>query len=158
MEVDEFRSIMRNLAAGVTIVTTSFEGTDYGMTATSFNSVAIDPITVQVSLSHESRTYKAVIGSGIFGVNVLSADQEGVAKTFAQKSDDQFNDVPTEKGTSGVPLIEGAIARLECRVTESIPRGDHTLFMGEVLGGSHLERPPLLYFQGDYYRLTKEDS
>lgn len=159
MDVGEFRDVMRNLAAGVTIVTTSLDGSDYGMTATSFNSVSLDPLTVQVSLSHESRTYKAISSAGFFAANILGAHQEPIARTCALKADDPLKNIPAKPGAeTGAPLIEEAIGHLECRVSETLEKGDHTVFMGEVLAGAHEMRPPLLYFQGDYYRLTKEDE
>lgn len=149
---------MRNLAAGVTIVTTTLDGEHYGMTATSFNSVSLDPMLVQVSLDLKSRTYKAVKGSGLYAVNILAEDQVAVARRFAIKSDDRFEGLPVELGETGVPLLSGAIGTLECRVTEELPGGDHAIFVGEVVAGAAGSRPPLLYFRGMYYRLNPKEE
>jgi hypothetical protein len=93
---EEFRAVMRNLAAGVTIVTTTLDGEHYGMTATSFNSVSLDPMLVQVSLDLKSRTYKAVKGSGLYAVNILAEDQ--VASAPIRRHRDAG--VPGHRGTA----------------------------------------------------------
>lgn len=153
-----YREVMRNLAAGVTIVTTVVEGDFYGMTATSFTSVSLDPRLVQVSLDLESRTHAAVSQSGVFGANILSAQQIDIARRFATAGLDRFQDLEVTLGIkTGVPLFPGAIGFLECRVTDEIPGGDHTIFVGEVLSAATTDDPPLIHFRGNYHRLSKEE-
>ena len=146
-----YKAVMRNLASGVCIVTTSVDGEKFGMTATSFTSVSLDPMLVQVTLDKESRTHDAVKKVGLFGVSILGADQEAIAKSFSTKGVDRFEDLAHTTGTLGMPLIDGAIGVLECRVVEDTDGGDHTIFVGEALEGDNVQgAKPLVYFQGGY--------
>ncbi len=158
VDPDDFRSVMRNLVAGVTVVTTSFEGKPKGMTATSFTSVSMDPMLVQVSLDRDSRTHDAVEGSGKFAVNILAADQEDIARHFSTAGVDRFQVCEFRDGVTGMPLIVGAIGHLECKVVEETEGGDHTIFIGQVVHADTEDRPPLLYFRGDYRRLAERNE
>jgi flavin reductase (DIM6/NTAB) family NADH-FMN oxidoreductase RutF len=156
---DDYKDVMRNLASGVTIVTTALDGDFYGMTATSFTSVSLEPRLVQVSLDLESRTHHAVSESGVFGANILSVDQIEIARTFAIAGMDRFQDLEVTLGReTGVPLFSGAIGLLECRVTDEVPGGDHTIFVGEVLSTSTKDDAPLVHFRGKYHRLIEEET
>lgn len=148
-----YKSVMRNLSSGVTIVTTMLEGTPFGMTVTSFIAVSLDPMLVVVSLEKGTRTHGAVSGSGVFGVNILGADDIEIAKTFAVKAADRFNEIDYQLGDLGVPILPTAVGVLECRVAEEFPGGDHTLFLGEVEYASSSPADPLIYFQGSYRKL-----
>lgn len=150
--------MMRNLAAGVTVVTTRFEGAPSGMTATSFTSVSLDPMLVQVSLDRDSRTHDAIQGSGRFAVNILAADQEDIARHFSTAGVDRFQVCELRDGATGMPLIVGAIGHLECSVVDQTEGGDHTIFIGEVIEVDKEDRPPLLYFQGEYRRLAERTN
>jgi len=155
---DDFREVMSRLAAGVTIVTTVLDSDFYGMTATSFTSVSLDPPLVQVSLDQASRTHGAVNQTRVFGANILSANQKEIAQTFSQSGIDRFEDLEVIPGKeTGVPFFPGAIGFLECRVTDEVPGGDHTIFVGEVLSTEIEIGSPLIYFRSNYHRLSKED-
>lgn len=157
IDPDGFRAVMRCLASGVTVVTTALDGAPYGMTATSFASVSLDPMLVQVSLRRTSHTHEAIRRAGAFAANILAAGQEEVAHHFSTYGLDRFGDLAVAPGPAGMPLLDGAIAALECRVVEERPGGDHTVFLGEPLSGRAGEGPPLVYFQGAYRRLAGQD-
>jgi flavin reductase (DIM6/NTAB) family NADH-FMN oxidoreductase RutF len=151
---DEYRGIMRNLAAGVTVVTTELDGRFFGMTATSFTSVSLEPMLVQVALEKTSRTHAAVQQARKFGVNILGGDQEAIARKCSETlASDRFDDIDVKAGEIGVPLIIGAIGTLECELVDEMQGGDHTVFVGEVLHGFASDGPPLIYFRGDYRSL-----
>lgn len=151
IDADGYKAVMRNLASGVCIVTTAVDGQRFGMTATSFTSVSLDPMLVQVSLDKESRTHDAVKQVGLIGVSILGAHQEQIARSFSTKGIDRFEDCSHSVGQLGMPLIDDAIGTLECRVIEVIDGGDHTIFVAEVLEGATVKgTEPLVYFQGDY--------
>lgn len=154
MNPDDFKSVMRNLAAGVTVVTTVANGESFGMTATSFTSVSLEPMLVQVALDLASHTHDAVKQSGVFAVNILSIGQEKIATDFATADIDRFERCETTRGPAGLPLLVGSIGYLECRVVEQWPAGDHTIFLGEVVEGDTSDGIPLLYFKGKYRRLA----
>lgn len=155
---DDYRAMMRNLASGVPVVTTVVDGQFYGATATSFTSVSLDPPLVQVTFDLSSNTRALIESSGVFAVNVLGADQEQIARDFSQKGIDRFQNCSVKVGRSGLPLIDGAIAILECRVTDKFPGGDHTIYIGEVEHGDWTQGSPLIYFQGDYGRLAQKED
>lgn len=147
---------MRNLTAGVTIVTTEVDGEYFGTTVTSFTSVSLEPMMVQIALEASSRIHAAVETSRKFAANILSADQETLARRCADSmAVDRFRGVDVTVGETNVPLLDGAIAMLECRVTDEFPAGDHTVFLGQVVAARSSEGAPLLYYQGDYRRIAE---
>ncbi len=162
---DEFRAAMSRLAAGVTLITAhdpedGLAGEDVGMTATAFLSVSLEPPLVLVSVRVGSRMDELLERQPCWAASVLSESQRHVAGRFAMRGrvSDRllFDDIPYTRGAvSGAPLIGGALSILECRTTQRVPAGDHTLVIAEVLtartpsaGGR-----PLAYFRGRYHQL-----
>jgi flavin reductase ActVB len=152
---DEFRKVMSHLASGVTIVTTqNAEGQSYGLTVSAFTSVSLDPFLVLVCLSNHLSGLEAFDQSNRFGVNLLAADQEDLSNHFATPGSDRSQG-PYVSGKTGIPVLEGVIARLECEVTDRYPGGDHTIMMGEVKNAEIVdaEKKPLIYCRGGYQTL-----
>jgi flavin reductase (DIM6/NTAB) family NADH-FMN oxidoreductase RutF len=85
-----------------------------------------------------------------FAVNILADDQIDISNRFAKSAPDRFNGVSYQAGIDGVPLIEGCIAYLECKLEATYPGGDHLLFVGRVERIQHTERPPLAFVGGHY--------
>ncbi|MFF9344289.1 flavin reductase family protein [Streptomyces sp. NPDC014773] len=162
---DEFRAAMSRLAAGVVLVTAHDpddgpRGEDVGMTATAFLSVSLDPPLVLVSLRNGSRMDDLLEEVPVWAVSVLAENQRHVAGRFAMKGrvSDRllFADLPSTRGEeSGAPLLDGALATLECRTESRVVAGDHTLVVGRVLkvGLPAPDGDPLTYFRGKYRRL-----
>ncbi|MEW1722845.1 flavin reductase family protein [Streptomyces sp. NPDC093109] len=167
---DEFRAALARLAAGVVLVTAHEpplsqdgpRGEDAGMTATAFMSVSLDPPLVLVSLRNGSRMDDLLLEQPLWAVSLLTENQRQIAGRFSMKGriSDRliFADIAHRRGElSGAPLIEGALATLECRTEQRVVAGDHTLVIGRVLtaelpGG---EGEPLLYFKGKYRQLGR---
>ena len=152
---DEFRKVMSYFATGVTIVTTrNAEGQSYGLTVSAFTSVSLDPLLVLVCLSNHLSGLEAFDQSNRFGVNFLAADQEDLSNHFATPGTDRSQG-PYVSGKTGIPVLEGVIARLECEVTDRYPGGDHTIMMGEVKSAEIVdaEKEPLIYCSGGYREL-----
>lgn len=167
---DEFRAALSRLASGVVLVTAreaplSAEGPrgeDAGMTATAFMSVSLDPPLVLVSVRNGSRMDDLLLEQPLWAVSLLSEsdDHRQIAGRFSMKGriSDRllFADVAHRRGeASGAPLVEGALAVLECRTEQRVEAGDHTLVIGRVLtaevaGG---EGRPLTHFRGRYRQL-----
>lgn len=165
MPIDEanFKLAMSHFASGVTVVTTEHEGRPYGMTVASFASLSLRPPLVLVCIEKNVKTHEAIASAGIYGVSMLARTQGPISSRFASKADDKFDGVPTRRGTLGVPLIEGAICTLECRLYDTLPGGDHTVFVGEVVeaqlhSAQHDPRSdessPLVYFRSGYRELS----
>jgi flavin reductase (DIM6/NTAB) family NADH-FMN oxidoreductase RutF len=148
------RKALGAFATGVTIVTTADEsGQPAGFTANSFTSVSLDPPILLVCLAHTAASYALFCRSDTFAVNVLGADQERIARIFAQRGADKFADVAWTPGRRGAPLIDGSLARFDCATEDRVTAGDHDIFLGRVLAFSRLEGPALVYHAGAFARL-----
>jgi flavin reductase len=156
IENGAFRSIMRTMVNGVTVITTSHEGHVHGMTATAFSSVSAEPPTVLIVLNRSTRTHPLVSASRHFVVNLLSQDQVEIGNRFAGKLDDQFAGVPHTLNEEGVPLIDGVVATLECETVSEHTVGTHTIFIGRVLRGSRSQTMPLVYHDGSYKAVASQ--
>jgi 3-hydroxy-9,10-secoandrosta-1,3,5(10)-triene-9,17-dione monooxygenase reductase component len=149
-----FRSALGNFATGVTIVTTrDAEGRPVGLTASSFNSVSLDPPMVLWSLALESPNMAAFRQSTGWAVHVLSADQEDMTNRFATRGADKFAGLEIADGPEGAPMIPGCAARFGCRATFEYDGGDHAIFVGEVIDFQHHDRAPLIFHGGSYGRV-----
>jgi flavin reductase (DIM6/NTAB) family NADH-FMN oxidoreductase RutF len=154
MDDARFKEAMSHFASGVTVVTTEHDGTPFGMTVASFASLSLHPPLVLVCIEKAVKTHDAITAAGKFAVSILSREQADVSGRFASKSDDKFAGITVRQGEHGLPLIDGAICTLECRVQEQLPGGDHTIFVGEVLDSATGEGAPLVYYRSAYREIT----
>lgn len=157
-----FRAAMSRLASGVVLVSAYDEedgpkGAYVGMTATAFVSVSLDPPLVLLSVRTESRMEELLERQPLWAASLLAESQRQVAGRFSMKgrlSDRlMFQETPHRRGEiSGAPLVDGALAHLECHTEQRVRAGDHTLLVGRVLGVGlpSEEGAPLAYFQGRY--------
>ncbi len=155
--VDEaFRRAVGRFATGVCAITSLLDGRDHAMTANAFASVSLDPLLVVVSVAEDTRFLEAVMGSGVWGVSVLPGSARDTAEWLASPGRPligQLDRVPNHRGQqTGVALVDGALATLECRTAALYPAGDHRLVLGEVVGIETADVPeaPLVYHQGRY--------
>ena len=146
----EFKRAMSHFASGVTVVTTEHEGRQYGMTVASFASLSLHPPLVLVCVEKNVKTHDAIAAAGRFGVSILAQEQADISSRFASRSDDKFSGVSVSQGKLGVPLIDNALTTVECRLRHSLPGGDHTIYIGEVVEAHIREGEPLLYFRSGY--------
>ena len=156
MPIDDagFKLAMSHFASGITVVTTEHEGTPYGMTVASFASLSLHPPLVLICIEKSVKTHDAIAASGVFGVSILAQNQAEISGRFASKSEDKFSGVAVRRGELGVPLVEGAICALECRVYDTLPGGDHTIYVGEVVDSRTAEGAPLIYYRSGYRELV----
>jgi 4-nitrophenol 2-monooxygenase / 4-nitrocatechol 4-monooxygenase, reductase component len=147
---NEFRAVMGQFASGVTIVSTRLDGVNYGSTASAFTSLSLDPPMVLACLFRGAGTEAAIRKSGRFGISILRDDQGAVAERFAGRHPDRFSTVDHRYGDLGVPLIQDALAHVECRVFEAVNGGTHTVFLGSVHNAIRHEGRPLAYFAGAF--------
>jgi flavin reductase (DIM6/NTAB) family NADH-FMN oxidoreductase RutF len=151
---DEFRRLLGHFATGVTVVTTSdADARPTGLTVSAFASLSLDPPLVLVCVDHKSQTYPALLERGHFVVNVLTTDQEAVSRRFASTRLDKFDGIPYRLSPRGLPLIEAALAHIECVTLSTHAGGDHTIFIGRVEGAAFGAGDPLVYYRGKYHRL-----
>lgn len=149
----EFRQALSRFASGVTVVTVATEGELHGMTASSFASVSLDPPRVLVCLDKNSHTRSLLEGSSSFAVNVLAVQQESISRAFASAGPKPFGSLPHKKGDNGAPLLDGALAWIECTTTEIVDGGDHDIVIGDVTSCSSADGDPLIYFARGYREL-----
>jgi flavin reductase (DIM6/NTAB) family NADH-FMN oxidoreductase RutF len=155
----DFRRILGHFASGVTIVTTcDADKKATGLTANAFTSVSLEPPLVLVCIDHKSQSHGPLIDAGCFAVNILTVDQEAISRKFATTRLDKFEGIPYRVSPRGVPIIEGALACLECKTVSVHVEGDHTILVGRVEDACSGEGRPLLYFRGQYHRLRGEET
>ena len=149
-----FRRVIGSFMSGVVVITTSHDGRPHGMTVSAVSSLSMDPPMLLVCLHSASGTQEAVRRSGRFAVNILAEHQGAVAERFARSGAvDKFDGVPVRSGHTGVPVLDGALAVVECRVCEAVTGGTHRVFLGKVLHSKATEGSPLAYFNGTFGRL-----
>ena len=157
IEADLFRQLLSRFATGVTVLTTrDGAGRPVGMTASSLASVSLVPPLVSVCVDVSADMHRVLSATGEFVVNILSAEQEELSRRFAaQPAEGRFDGVPWRETATGLILLGGALAHIECERFADFPLGDHTLFVGRVTGGTAGEGEPLLYFRGSYGALHR---
>ena len=148
-----FRSVMGRFATGVTVVTAIGPEGPVGMTANAVTSLSLEPLLLIVCFDCNARTLPIVRETRRFGVNVLDADGEDLARRFASKHEGKFDEVLHEV-LDGVPVLGGAIAWVACDLAELLPGGDHVIGIGAVTAASEREGDPLLWYRGRYGRLA----
>ena len=146
---EDFRRALSRFASGVTVVTVHHEH-PHGMTASAFASVSLDPPLVLVCLDQTSRTRSLLLEKGSFAINVLGSEQEEVSRAFAKRGTKPFASLSHHSGETGNPLLDGAIAWLECTVHQVVEMGDHDIVVGEVVCADAAAGDPLLYFDQGY--------
>lgn len=141
--------------SGVTVITALDQGVPHGTTASAVSSLSLEPPMVLICMNRDSRTGQALARSGRFAINILSEGQHSLAEHFAAKGEDKFASVPTTTGPCGQPLLEEAVAHLECRTTRQVPGGTHVVFLAEVESATAHGGAPLAYFRGRFGRLAE---
>ncbi|GAA5205563.1 flavin reductase family protein [Streptomyces thinghirensis] len=149
---DLLRSAFRRHAAGVAVITARGDAGPVGFTATSLTSVSAEPPLLSFGIGTGSSSWPAVSEAEYVGVHLLGDHQEDLAATFARSGADRFA-APTawREGPEGVPVLDGVLSWLVCRVAGRVPAGDHRIVLAEVLLGDPTGAgSPLLYHQGRY--------
>ena len=150
---------MRAWTTGVAIVAAVHEGQQYGMTVNSFTSISLEPPLISVTLKQLTHTHDLVVKSGLFAVTILAAEQNELSERFAGKLPvltNRFDSVETDQLSIDAPIFKNGLAYFNCRVLNSIPVGENTLFVAEVIaahsaGAGH----PLVYHNREYWKLAK---
>ncbi len=151
----EFRNALGQFATGVTVVTTmDNEGIPVGVTASSFNSVSLDPPLVLWSLAKTAHSMPAYQTSGGFNVHVLASHQSDLSNQFARPSEDKFKGVSWAPCENGFPVLPEFAALFRCKTHYQYEGGDHIIFVGEVVDYQHHDFP-VLVFQGGKYADAK---
>jgi flavin reductase (DIM6/NTAB) family NADH-FMN oxidoreductase RutF len=153
-----FRGALSQFATGVTVITTrSASGQLVGITASSFNSVSLDPPLVLWSLATRSASMPVFRTNSHYVINVLAASQIDLCKRFSTVKGDRFAGVSHAAGDTGMPVLDGALAWFECHNRSRYDEGDHVIFVGEVERcGVHEDAAriaPLVFQAGGFHKV-----
>jgi len=159
----DFRGAMRRLTGGVSVVTAGRGRDITGMTVTSVTSLSVDPPTLLVSINRDASSFPLIKRHGAFGVNILNADQLDIAERFAGKGGlkgaDRFAGSDWVTAVSGVPLLSGALAALDCEVEEIVERHSHGIVIGRVRDIRNSTRSAALaYWHGQYVAIDRDED
>jgi flavin reductase (DIM6/NTAB) family NADH-FMN oxidoreductase RutF len=154
----QFREALAHFATGVSVVTAAAPDGPHGVTVNAFASLSIDPPLVLICIERNRYSHAVLESSGAFAVNILAAGQEPLSRFFSSNNRPEgpraFEGIPHRPGRCSLPLLEGCLAYLECRITARYPGGDHTIFVAEVASAEvHPGRKPLVYYDRAYHTL-----
>jgi flavin reductase (DIM6/NTAB) family NADH-FMN oxidoreductase RutF len=155
-DTNHFRQALSQFATGVTVITTRLaDGSFRGLTASSFNSVSLEPPLVLWSLSNGANSLPIFTGNSHYVINVLSAGQEELARRFARRDGgNPFTSTPFELSRTGQPILTGVTAWFECHNRSRYPEGDHVIFVGEVEECAVVPQPALVFHGGRFGSTT----
>jgi len=155
----EFRNALGNFATGVTIITAKGpNGELVGVTANSFNSVSLEPPLVLWSIDKGSPSLPILENSSHFCVHILNENQGEECMAFAKSGTDKFGNVDYSEGLGGAPLLDGCLARFECKNVVHHEGGDHMIIVGEVERYETNEGEPLTFFRGQLGKLAEPEA
>ena len=159
----DFRGAMRQLTGGVSVITAGRGKDISGMTVTSVSSLSVEPAALIVSINREASSWPLVKRHGFFGVNILTSDQIDVAERFTGKGGlkgaARFAGAEWVTRVSGVPLLVGALAAIDCEVEDVIERHSHAIVIGRVLDLQLSSRTAALaYWQGQYVAIDRDED
>jgi flavin reductase (DIM6/NTAB) family NADH-FMN oxidoreductase RutF len=158
VDPDLFRGTLSNWASGVTVVTSRAGDDVRGMTASAFCSLSLDPPLVLVCIDKSAIMHDFVVKSNNFAINVLARDQEDVSRACASRRVEEsrrLEGIPYHEEATGSPVLDHAIAYLDCRVENAFEGGDHTIFVGRVEAAGARDGEPLLYFRSAYRSIAE---
>jgi len=150
-----YRQIAAQWLTGVTVVTAiGPDGSPVGLTMNAISPLSLEPPQFLVNIDLSSETLAAVRSSGSFCINFLSAAQSEICQRFARKGVDKFRGITHKIGFLGLPVIDGAIAYVECEVAEIFKSGDHAIVIGNAIHGEAGGGAPLVYFTSTFRELA----
>jgi unspecific monooxygenase len=147
----QFRQLCGHFATGVVVITAAgADGAPAGMTANSFTSVSLVPPLVSINVDHATDFHPVMHQAACWVINVLESAQEALSRRFASTAVQRFDGVGYRVDDRGFILLDGVLAAIACVPHSRFEAGDHTVFVGRVIGGSVAPGRPLLYFRGGY--------
>jgi len=147
------RQIMGRFATGVTLVTARSDEKILGMTANAVLSLSLDPPLILVSVNKKNQMHKFLKKSNCFAINVLRDDQEEISRRFATPGPKDFSDLELVESKTGSPVLDNALAFIDCQIVQVVPGGDHDMFIGKPLAGETRDGKPLIFYSGQYTQL-----
>lgn len=154
----ELRNILGCFATGITVITTTKNGENFGMTVNSFSSVSLNPPLVLWSLDKSGQSFDVFSNAEYYNIHILSEEQEAISNQFASSLDNKFLGMDYEQDNREIPVLEGCSAVLSCRLETTIEQGDHLIIVGRVFDAEKDETAnPLIFSKGRYAKLLSSD-
>ncbi len=150
LDIARFKEVAGHYVTGVVVVSASTSDGPVGFTCQTFGSLSLVPMLVTFSARSESQSWPRVRDATFVGINILSSDQESLARVFATSGIDKFDGVGWSKGPGGAPLLEGALAHLEGTIEAVSTHGDHDVVVVRVEYASSHPGSPLIYYRGGF--------
>ncbi|MCA0354800.1 MAG: flavin reductase family protein [Chloroflexi bacterium] len=150
-----FRQAMSRFASGVTVVTTIVDAKPYGLTVSAFASLSLDPALTIIAIDKRSPMHDLLLQAQAFAINILSSEQESLSRHFAGPQKHDWSEITAAAGNRSIPLLDGALANMECGLFQAVDGGDHTIFIGQVEHVTLRDGLPLLYYRGAYHDLVQ---
>lgn len=154
-----YRDCLRHFPSGVTIVTIHSKGQIHGLTVSAFASVSLDPPLIMIAIDHSHGAYPMMEEEGaVFAVNILHQDQIYLSERFAwTKDEDRFKEGEWGKAHTGAPILEDALAWVDCTISGRIQAGNHTIYVGEIQasGVPRPDEPALVYWNREYRQIEQ---
>jgi 3-hydroxy-9,10-secoandrosta-1,3,5(10)-triene-9,17-dione monooxygenase reductase component len=148
-----YRTVLGHFATGITLITAADGEEPIGMACNSFTSVSLEPALVLFCAAKSSSTWPRIQAVGKWAANILDEDGEEVTRLFAQKGADRFAHIQYSIGRTGAPVLDSALAFVDCETVDEHDAGDHIIVVGRVLElGYAPEGKPLLFYRGGYGR------
>ena len=150
IDVPRFKDVLGHFVTGVAVVTASTPQGPVGFTCQTFGALSLEPTLISFSVFSASHSWPIARAVGVLGVNILSSDQEDVARTFGKPGSDKFAGISWSPGPNGSPLLDGALAHLEGRVQFVTTQGDHDIVVVAADYAVHHEGAPLVFYRGSF--------
>lgn len=157
ISLDEFRHGMRRLTAGVSLVTTEFQGEKLGLIATSVSSLAAEPPSLLVCVNRSASSHDALIEAGHFAVNVLREQHSDLCAQFSQSSRraERFQNGTWQTLNTGAPVLSDALVSFDCQLEKVVEWNTHSVLLARIVGialpGEAAE--PMIYFNSGFHSL-----
>lgn len=146
-----FRDVLGCCPTSVAVITAQSGNDRIGMVVGTFTSISLDPPLVGFFPGRESRTWRRIEETGRFCANVLSDRQASVSRAFSSNAEDKFAGIPHCASPGGLPLLDGVVAWIECRIASVQEVGDHVLVVGAVEAMGQGAGSPLVFLKGSYF-------
>jgi flavin reductase (DIM6/NTAB) family NADH-FMN oxidoreductase RutF len=154
VDTEDFKEALSQWGTGVTIVTTCWEGRNYGVTINSFTSLSLDPLLILFGLRQQSSVHEIFCKAPFFAVTILSDKQAQLSEIFTHSSQVSWSEIPFYMSSQKCPLFRDSLVSLECQSFQTYAVGDHEVIIGHVVETYQGdEKKPLLYFQRQYWQL-----
>lgn len=151
-----FRQLLGRFATGVAVITADdSNGNPAGMTANSLASVSLNPPLISLCIDHTADMHGTLGQATRFTVNILASNQEAISRRFAEQGTRRFEGIGFSRSDRGGIVLDGVLAHIECERMAEYPTGDHSIYVGRVVGGSTSEGEPLLYYRGGYAGMAR---